>query len=175
MAEAHRFSLAGFIVGWVARLFYLASLTAIIPFAVLLLTKPLETVPNFFAQFPFAALVLFVLSIVVLFIYHRDVAHTLAALGWMALLPGLGGLAFMLIPRETALGFLKSVFSGFAMLEPFVAAVQQALPGVWLFVIGYIVIGLVLVHVAGRMDEQHALMTHMKKIFGPRVRVFRSH
>jgi hypothetical protein len=25
------------------------------------------------------------------------------------------------------------------------------------------------------MDEQHALMTHMKKIFGPRVRVFRSH
>jgi hypothetical protein len=175
MAGAHRFSLSGFIVSWIARLFYLASLTAIIPFAAFLLANPLEAMPDLLSQFPVAALILFVLSIIILFVYHHNIAHTLAALGWMALLPGFGGLVFMLVPREAAFAFLKGIFSGFAMLEPFVAAVQQALPWGWLFVIGYIVIGLALVHIAGRMDSDHALTTHLKKIFGPRVRILRSH
>jgi len=173
--EAHRFSLGGFIVGWVARLLYLSALTVLIPFGALLITSGLSKIPEAIRQVPITALALVGVSAIILFLYHHSIAHTLASLGWMTLLPGIGGLLLMLVGREAIFGFISRFFAGFSLIEPLLTAVQESLPKIWLFAVAYIIIGLMLIHTAGKIDHQHALRSQLRNLFGPRVRIFKSH
>jgi hypothetical protein len=174
VVELHKFSVTGFVISWIARLFYLGALTALIPFGAVLITSGLSEIPETIRAVPTAALALAGVSVLVLFFYHGHLAHVLAALGWMTLLPGIGGAIFLLLKRETLFAFLTAIFSGFALVEPFIAAVEKALPNAWLFVIGYLVLGVMFIYVAGKMEREHAVLTQMRKLFGPRARIFRS-
>ena len=176
MTSPQHWSVGGFITGWVARLLYLTSLTALIPFGALLLTERPEKIPDTLQYLPLTAATLLGLSALVLLLYHRSVAHTLASLGWMTLVPGIGSLVFMLVNREAVFTLLATLVIGFGKIEPLlVAYLENVLPKLWLFIIGYIVLGLVLIHIAGRMEHEHALTSQLRKLFGPRARIFRSH
>jgi hypothetical protein len=173
MSSGPTFSLHGFIVSWIARLFYLSSLTSLIPFGAVLVKSGFTHIGEQLGKVPIAAIILLGLSILVLLFFYHNLAHTLASLGWMTFLPGLGGVFFMLFNREQVFGALASVFSGFALVEPFIIALQASLPQVWAFIIGYVALGFVLIHIAGRIEREHALTTTLKNVFGPRVRILR--
>ena len=174
MAQARHFNLFGFIIGWIARLLYLGALTTLIPFGALLITSGIKNIPTQVRNVPITAVVLVGISIVVLFLYHRDFAHTLASMGWMTFLPGLGGLFFLFFSKDKIFALFEKLFVGFESIKPLLDAVQQSLPQVWIFVIGYVVLGFVLIHIAGRMDREHALTSQLRKIFGPRARIYKS-
>jgi hypothetical protein len=170
----YRFSFTGFIIGWIAKLLYFASLTTLIPFGAMLLTARPAEIPASLQYLPWTALGLLFLSAFVLLVYHRNLAHTLASLGWMTLLPGIGALVFMIVDPQTVLGFIAKLVVGFGKVEPLVESyLNDVLPKVWLFIAVYILLGFVLISIAGKMESKHALMSHFRKIFGPRVRFFR--
>jgi hypothetical protein len=174
MGKMHEFHLSGFIISWFARLLYLGSLTTLIPFGALVLASPEKFVSESLHYIPVTGFAFAGAGALILLLHYRNLAHVLATLGWATLIPGLGGLFFMVFQRDAFFAFLTNVFSGFSLIEPFAAVFQQTFPTIWLFVIGYVLIGLVLLHVAGRMEREHAVLEQFKKIFGPRVRVFRS-
>jgi hypothetical protein len=93
----------------------------------------------------------------------------------MTLLPGLGALFFMIFRREQVFGLLSKFVVGFGKIEPAVNAyLERALPNLWIFIAGYIIIGFVLLYFAGKIEEEHAIMSYLKRLFGPRVKIFRS-
>ncbi len=172
--QAHKFSVIGFFVSWIAKLLYFAALTSLIPFGAMLFTARPEKIPEAIAYFPITALGLIALSIVVLLIYTKSFAHTLASMGWMTLLPGIGALVFMFVDKQAVIGIFAKVILGFDKIEPYVSAyLDDVLPKVWIFIIAYILLGLVLISIAGKMEYEHALMFQFKKIFGPNARIFR--
>jgi hypothetical protein len=140
----------------------------------LLLTSRPEKVLLDFGRFPIAAIALLCLSIVVLMAYHRSFAHTLASLGWMTLVPGIGALVMMIVNREAVVSFLVSLVSVFGNVGPYVSAyIDAALPKVWVFIGVYIFLGFVLLYVAGKIEYEHAMMATLKRVFGPRARIYR--
>jgi hypothetical protein len=174
MAEAFKFSVANFVVGWIAGLFYLTALATLIPFGALLATSGFTHIPEYLHNVPISALILVGIAVAVLFVHYRSVAHTIASLGWMTFLPGLGGLLLLVFGKVQIFAWLERFFAGTA-LEPFIAAIYNAMPQVWLFVIGYVVLGYIFIHIAGKIDREHALAAQLRKLFGPRARIYRSH
>jgi len=172
MTGTFQFNVVNFIVGWIAGLFYLTALSALIPFGALLITSGFSHIPAHLQNFPITALILIGVSVIVLVLHYRSVAHTLAALGWMTFMPGLGGVFFLAFGSEKVFAWLAKIFVGSA-LEPFIAAVYKALPQVWLFVIGYVIIGYIFIHIAGKIDREHALASQLRKLFGPRARIYK--
>ncbi len=173
MAE-HKFSLGGFLVSWIARLLYFSALTVLIPFGALMLSAGLGGIPQAVRAIPTTALLLVGVSAVILLLYHRNIAATLASLGWMTLLPGLGGLVFLILGKETIIAVLQKLFLGFGLVESMVGMIEQSLPNLIIFVIGYIILGLLFLHIAGKIEHKHAITAQIKKLFGPRARVLRS-
>lgn len=173
--ETRKFSLVGLLISWIASIIYLASLTSLIPFGALLLTSRPDRIPDTLQYLPYTALALVGVSVLILFIYYRSFAHTLASLGWMTLLPGLASLFFLIFKPEAVLDLLATFVIGFGKIEPLVAAyIGQAVPKLWIFILGYIALGMVLIYIAGKMESEHALTSTVRKLFGPRARIFRS-
>ncbi len=167
-------ALLGWVVSWIARMLYLSSLASLIPFGALLITSAPAQFPVQLNYLPMTALALIGMSALVLLCYYRNLAHTLSSLGWMTLLPGLGALFFMIFRREQVLGLLSRVVVGFGTIEPAVNAyLERTLPNLWVFIAGYIIIGIVLVYFAGRIESEQAVMSRIRRIFGPRTRIFR--
>lgn len=175
MTAQRKFSPLSFVVGWMAGLLYLGALASLIPFGALLVSSGFKNIPAAMHQVPIAALALVGASFIVLLLYYRDLAHSLAALGWMTFLPGFGGLFMLFFSPDAMFAFLQKTFAGFSAVKPFLEAVQNTLPTVWLFIIGYILVGFIFLHIAGRLNEEHQLSSYFKKAFGPRVKIFRSH
>jgi hypothetical protein len=172
--HVHRFSFTGFLIGWFARLLYFASLASLIPFGAMLLTTRPEKIPANLQYLPWTAVGLLFLSAFVLLVYHRSFAHTLASLGWMTLLPGIGALVFMLVNKEAVFNFITTLVVGFGKVEPLVSEyINDVLPKVWLFIAVYIILGFLLIYIAGKMEYEHAMMSQFRRIFGSRVRFFR--
>ncbi len=171
---AYKFSILGLLVSWVARVLYIASLTSLIPFGALLITSAPAQIPVTSGYLPATALALLGMSALMLLGYHRNFAHTLSSLGWMTLLPGLGALFFMIFRREQVFGLLSRLVAGFGKIEPVVNSyLERALPNLWIFIAGYIMIGCVLIYFAGRIESEHAITSYFRRIFGPRARIFR--
>lgn len=170
----YEFSMAGFIVGFIAKLLYFSSLTALIPFGAMILTQKTADLPATMHFLPLSALALLGFSVLILLFHHRSIAHTLASLGWMTLIPGLGALGFMIFNRDAVMNMLSSVIFGFGKIEPYVAAyLNSALPKVWVVIVVYILLGAILLYIAGRMESQHAITSYVRRIFGPRARIYR--
>ncbi len=172
MTHSYSFNAVNLIVGWIAGLFYFTALTSLIPFGALLVTSGVVSIPSQLRHLPLAALILVGVSILVLFLHYRNAAHTLAALGWMTFLPGLGGFFFLVFGKVAVFAWLEKIFEG-SIAAPFISAVYKALPSAWLFVIGYILLGYALIGIAGRMDREHALFAQVRKLFGPRARILK--
>ncbi len=170
----YEFSIVGLLVSWIARVPYIASLTSLIPFGALLITSVPAQISVELGYLPRSALALLGMSALILLCYHRNFAHTLASLGWMTLLPGLGALFFMIFRREQVFGLLSRFVVGFGKIEPAVNSyLGRALPNLWIFIAGYIVIGFVLIYFAGRIESEHAITSYLRRIFGPRARIVR--
>ncbi|MEM2916716.1 MAG: hypothetical protein QXT19_05175, partial [Candidatus Woesearchaeota archaeon] len=162
-------SVSGLVVGWIARLLYIASLTSLVPFGALLLTSAPAQVPVRLGYLPVTALALFGLSALLLLCYHRSLARTLSSLGWMTLLPGLVALFFIIFRRDRGFGMLSWLVVGFGKIEPALNAyLERTLPKLWVFIVGYIIIGFVLVYFAGKIEKERTLTSYLKRLFGPR-------
>lgn len=168
-------TLWGLIIGWIARLLYLSSLVALIPFFILLFTSPLVLLPETLQLVPFTAMGLLAVSILILFLYHRNLAHVLASMGWMTMIPGFAAVFFLIFNREAVFQLLASIVAGFGKVEPWVVSyLEHFLPHSWAFSVIYILVGFVLLKIARKIDHEHSLALQIKKLFGPRVRIFRS-
>ncbi len=171
----YKSTLLGWVVSGVAKLVYLASLASLIPFGALLITTAPEQIAVELGHIPLTALAMLGVSALILLCYHRNFARTLASLGWMTLLPGLGAVFFMIFRREQVFGLLSGLVVGFGKIEPALNAyLERALPNLWVFIAGYIIIGFVLVYFAGRIEREHAITSCIRKFFGPRARIFRT-
>lgn len=169
----YQFSITGFIVGIIAKLVYLSALTVLIPFGAMILTQKPSGLPATLQFFPISALALLGFSVLILLFHHRSLAHTLASLGWMTLLPGLGALGLMIFNREAVFTILGN-FLGFGRIEPYIADyINSALPNVWFVTVVYIILGVVLIYIAGRMESTHTITAYVRRVFGPRARIYR--
>ncbi len=171
---AHKFSIAGFIIRWIASLLYITALTTLIPYGALLLTAMPENIALNLGYLPITAFGLLVLSVLVLWFYYKSLAHTVSSLGWMTLLPGLGALFFMIFRPDEVLGLLSGFITSFGRIEPYIIAyLETAFPKLWIMIISYLVLGVLFIYVAGRMEYKHALVFQLKRIFGPRAKIYR--
>lgn len=161
--------LFGVVVRWFAHLLYVSSLTALIPFASLMLYSPAGLWPAMLGYAPLTAIVLLVLSVAVLFFYYHNVGHVLASLGWMTFVPGIAGFFFVVFRME----WVFALFEYFAgPLAPVVRQqLENALPTSWLFIIGYVVIGFVLLKAAGGLEREHVISGRIRKFLGSRWRI----
>ncbi|MEM4239915.1 MAG: hypothetical protein QXM31_00040 [Candidatus Woesearchaeota archaeon] len=165
----HRRGIFGFILEWIAKLLYFASLSSLIPFGAMILTQRPDRIPQTLSYLPLTALGLLIVSAALLLAYHKSLAHTIAALGWMTLIPGIGALAFMIVNRQAVLDFFAKTILGFEKIEPYVAEyLDNVLPKVWLFVIAYVIIGLVLLQIAGRIGREHSIWSRIRRLLGLR-------
>lgn len=172
--QKYEFSMTGFIVGFIAKLLYFSSLTALIPFGAMILTQKTESLPATLRFLPITALALLGFSVLMLLFHHKSLAHTLASLGWMTLLPGIGALGFMIFNKAAVFNVLNSAIFGFSKIQPYVAAyLDSALPKVWIVIGVYILLGFILVYIAGRMESKHAITSYIRRVFGPRARIYR--
>jgi len=173
--ETQNFSLVGLLISWIASILYLASLTSLIPFGALLLTSRPDRIPDTLQYLPHTALALVGVSVLILFIYYRSFARTLASLGWMTLLPGLASLFFLIFKPEAVLDLLAKLVIGFGKVEPLLASyLERTVPKLWIFILGYIALGIVLIYIAGKIEREHALTSTIRKLFGSRARIVRS-
>lgn len=172
---AHRSHAGGFIIAFIARVLYLGALATIVPAAILMLASPLEAVPIFFEYVPFYALAIVLLSVIMLYFHEKSIGHVFLSLGWMTIIPGIGGAVFLYFGRETVLSWLTIFFGIIPVLAPVLAVLESIYPNLWLLVIAYIVLGIILLHIAGKLEREYALSMQVKKLFGRRARVIRSH
>ena len=172
---AHKSFLGGFIICTLAQILYLSSLTVLIPLGILIFLSPVQTTSMLGESLPWGSVVLLLLSVIILFGYYHNTAKTVSILGWLSLIPGLSGLFFLLVDRESLFNLLSSFLVGINVVEPVIAAWENTLPQLWLFVIGYLVLGMFLIHLAGRLGREHALVSKIKQMFGRRARIVRSH
>ena len=167
----HKFHRLDLLIWFVVKILYLYSLTALIPFGALFFTSGVRAIPQEIQHSPLIALGIFAVSLILLFAHYRDLAHSLASLGWMALLVGITAVLFHLLHPQSVLGLFQNVVYGFDKIEPIIVKeLDDVFPTIWLFIIGYIVLGIVLLYIAGKMEPEHSMMSTIRKLFKPRKR-----
>lgn len=169
-----RSGVVGFFIGWISKLFYIASLASLIPFGAMIITSVPAEIPVELGYFPLTALVLLIISVLILFCYHRNLARTLASLGLMTLVPGIGALVLMIVNKDVVFAIFARFLFGFGKIEPYLDSyIESAIPKTWLFIVAYILLGLLLLYVAGRIEYEHTLVGYFRRVFGPRARIYR--
>jgi hypothetical protein len=113
----HKFHRLDLLIWLVVKALYLYSLTALIPFGALFFTSGVHAIPQEILHAPFVALGIFAASLILLFAHYWDLAHTLASLGWMALVPGIAAVLFHWLHPKSVLGLFQVIY-GFDKIEP---------------------------------------------------------
>lgn len=167
----HKFHRLDLLIWLVVKALYLYSLTALIPFGALFFTSGFRAIPQEIQHVPLISFGLFVASLIILFAHYRDIAHALASLGWMGLLCGITAVLFHLFHPQSVLGLFKNIVYGFDKIEPVILKeLNDVLPTIWLFIVSYMVFGIVLLYVAGKIEPEHSMMSTVRNIFRPRDR-----
>jgi hypothetical protein len=124
----------------IARIFYIAGLTALIPLVPLLLS-PHEL---FGAKYAFGiALGLIFLGFLIVYWFTDSKKVALSALGWMTLVPGMLAVIFSFMGTRRMANFL----AGFGKASPLLEGwVETYVPKAWLLAGVYIIIGVGLIY-----------------------------
>jgi hypothetical protein len=176
MKQPHTSHVFDIILWWVVRLLYLSALTTLVPFVAHFIASGSLALPENVQYVPGAAFGILVICITVLFIHYHSVAHTLASLGWMTFVPGLIALFFQIVSPESFIATLETVGIGAGLVQNEIKEyINFVVPKVWLFIAVYLALGFILIHIAGKMEREHALTAQVRKLFGPRARILRKH
>ena len=162
----HEFHRLDLLIWLVVKTLYLYSLTTLIPFGALFFTSGFQAIPKEIQHVPLIAFGIFTASLILLFAHYRDIAHALASLGWMGLLCGITAVLFHLFHPQSVFGLFKNVVYGFDKIEPIILKeLNDVLPTIWLFIVGYLVFGIVLLYIAGKIEPEHSMMSTLRKLF----------
>lgn len=174
MENPHTRHVFDILLWWVVRLLYLSALTTLVPFVARFITAGTFALPENVQYVPGAAFGILVVCVLVLFFHYHSAAHTLASLGWMTFIPGLFALFFQIVSPESFIALLEKVGVGAGLVQSEIREyIAYVVPKLWLYIAVYVVLGLLLITLAGKMEREHALGEQVRKLFGPRARIFR--
>ena len=172
--STHKFSFGRLIIVWFAEILYLSALSALLPVILLTLISPMEPFANLSQYVSLTALGMVVLSVFILFLAYQSLGRVFFSVGWITLVPGLGGLIFLDFQKDAIIAFFSTVFSWFPLVEPVVNILERSMPNLWVIAVSYIIIGFLFMHLAGKLEHKHALTSQIRKLFGRRAKILRN-
>jgi len=147
-------SVFALVLRYFAQAAYFAGLTALVPLVII----PTQKAPTYVS----AAMGLIIFAILVLFIQKGTLGLTIRALGRLTTLSGVLAVLFLMFGREASINFVSGVSSALAPLIR--GYIENSIPSVWLLVLGFLLIGIVLWGVGGKMvrKSQYHEIAHFK-------------
>ena len=119
MEHPHTSHVFDILLWWVVRLLYLSALTTLVPFVAHMITSRSFAVPERLQYVPGTALGVLIICVLVLSVHYHSIAHMLASLGWMTLIPGIFALFFQVVSPDVFIALLEKagVGAGFVQSE----------------------------------------------------------
>jgi len=147
-------SVFALVLRYFAQAAYFAGLTALVPLVII----PTQKAPTYVS----AAMGLIIFAILVLFIQKGTLGLTIRALGRLTTLSGVLAVLFLMFGREASINFVSGVSSALAPLIR--GYIENSIPSVWLLALGFLLIGIVLWGVGGKMvrKSQYHEIAHFK-------------
>ncbi|MBI4145853.1 hypothetical protein HY489_00790 [Candidatus Woesearchaeota archaeon] len=129
----------------IARILYVAGLTALIPLIPMVLS-PQQLMAAKYGLL--AALFLIIASFITVFLFTRSKKASVRAIGFMTIIPGFLAVAFALIGEKNLVGYLVKL----GPVTPFVQAwLDNYLPKSWFLAGIYIILGVSLVYLSEKL------------------------